>query len=74
MEITYWQAHNSLNKGLLTGFCYQKNIEQLLADYDRSANEDFGTIARICLVTGARWNEAEDLKQSQILPGRLTYT
>lgn len=31
-------------------------------------------IVRICLATGARWSEAQDLKQSQILPGRLTYT
>lgn len=29
---------------------------------------------RICLATGARWSEAQDLKQSQILPGRLTFT
>jgi integrase len=33
-----------------------------------------GIIVRICLATGARWSEAQDLKQSQILPGRLTFT
>lgn len=29
---------------------------------------------RICLATGARWSEVQDLKQSQVLPGRLTFT
>lgn len=55
-------------------FLYQEEIEQLLAACDQSANKDLGTIVRICLATGARWSEAQDLKQSQILPGRLTFT
>lgn len=55
-------------------FLYQDEIERLLAACDDSANKDLGIIARICLATGARWSEAQDLRQSQILPGRLTYT
>lgn len=55
-------------------FLYQEEIEQLLAACDQSANKDLGIIVRICLATGARWSEAQDLKQSQILPGRLTFT
>ncbi|QKN81347.1 tyrosine-type recombinase/integrase [Scandinavium goeteborgense] len=55
-------------------FLYEEEIERLLAACDESANKDLGVIVRICLATGARWSEAQDLKQSQILPGRLTYT
>lgn len=55
-------------------FLYQEEIEQLLAACDQSANKDLGIIVRICLATGARWSEAQDLKQPQILPGRLTFT
>lgn len=55
-------------------FLYKEEIERLLAACDQSVNKDLGIIVRICLATGARWSEAQDLKQSQILPGRLTYT
>ncbi|WP_438334703.1 phage integrase [Edwardsiella tarda] len=55
-------------------FLYEDEIERLLAACDESANKDLGVIVRICLATGARWSEVQDLKQSQILPGRLTYT
>ena len=55
-------------------FLYQDEIERLLTACDQSANKDLGIIVRICLATGARWSEAQDLKRSQILPGRLTYT
>ena len=55
-------------------FLYEEEIDRLLAACDQSANKDLGIIVRICLATGARWSEAQDLKQSQILPGRLTFT
>lgn len=55
-------------------FLYEEEIERLLTACDQSANKDLGIIVRICLATGARWSEAQDLKQSQILPGRLTFT
>ncbi|UDJ84400.1 phage integrase [Kosakonia oryzae] len=55
-------------------FLYQGEIDRLLAACDESRNPDLGIVARICLATGARWGEAEGLKQSQILPGRITYT
>ncbi|UXK13651.1 tyrosine-type recombinase/integrase [Erwinia pyrifoliae] len=55
-------------------FLYQDEIVRLLDSCDNSANKDLGIIVRICLATGARWSEAQDLKQSQILPGRLTFT
>ncbi|WP_294901906.1 phage integrase [Tatumella sp. UBA2305] len=55
-------------------FLYDEEIDRLLTACDQSANKDLGTIVRICLATGARWSEAEGLKQSHILPGRITYT
>lgn len=55
-------------------FLYEEEIERLLTACDQSANKDLGVIVRICLATGARWSEAQDLKQSQVLPGRLTFT
>lgn len=55
-------------------FLYEEEIDRLLEACDQSANKDLGIIVRICLATGARWSEAQDLKQSQILPGRLTFT
>ncbi|KMK28956.1 integrase [Pluralibacter gergoviae] len=55
-------------------FLYEDEIDRLLAACDASANPDLGIVVRICLATGARWSEAQDLRQSQILPGRLTFT
>lgn len=55
-------------------FLYEGEIERLLAACDKSANKDLGIVVRICLATGARWSEAQELKQSQVLPGRLTFT
>jgi integrase len=70
---TYW--HQTFYGGEQElSFLYLDEIERLLAACDLSANKDLGIIVRICLATGARWSEAEDLKQSQILPGRLTFT
>ncbi|CUY73584.1 tyrosine-type recombinase/integrase [Serratia marcescens] len=55
-------------------FLYDDEIQRLLDACDESANKDLGAVVRICLATGARWSEAQDLKQSQIMPGRLTFT
>lgn len=55
-------------------FLYEDEIDRLLSACDASANPDLGIVVRICLATGARWSEAQDLRQSQILPGRLTFT
>lgn len=55
-------------------FLYPDEITRLLAACDESANKDLGLIVRICLATGARWSEAQDLRQSQILPNRITFT
>lgn len=54
-------------------FLYADEIKRLLAACDDSENKGLGMIVRICLATGARWGEAESLRQSQVLPGRLSF-
>ncbi|AHF77589.1 Integrase family protein [Sodalis praecaptivus] len=55
-------------------FLYDAEIRRLLDACDQSSNEHLGIIVRVCLATGARWSEAQNLRQSQILPGRITFT
>ena len=55
-------------------FLYDEDIKRLLHECDASSNKDLGIIVRICLATGARWSEAEQLRQSQVMPFRITYT
>ncbi|AKR78038.1 MULTISPECIES: phage integrase [Edwardsiella] len=55
-------------------FLYADEITHLLAACDVSSKTDLGVIVRVCLATGARWSEAQSLRQSQVLPGRLTFT
>lgn len=55
-------------------FLYPDEIKRLLAACDESDNKDLGIIVRLCLATGVRWSEAQDLKQSQILPSCVTFT
>ncbi|QUG76350.1 tyrosine-type recombinase/integrase [Erwinia sp. E602] len=55
-------------------FLYEDEIKRLLSSCDESANPDLGAVVRICLATGARWSEAQDLRQSQVMPGRVTFT
>lgn len=55
-------------------FLYHDDIRLLLNECDASANRDLGNVVRVCLATGARWSEAQALKQSQLVPNRITYT
>ncbi|UJD79849.1 tyrosine-type recombinase/integrase [Serratia rubidaea] len=55
-------------------FLYDDEIRRLLDACDASANKDLGKVVRVCLATGARWGEAQGLKQSQVMPGRVTFT
>ena len=55
-------------------FLYQEDIKRLLTACDSSKNPDLGCVVRICLATGARWSEAQNLAQSQVMPGRVTFT
>jgi integrase len=48
-------------------------VETLLRALDGSKNLHLGLIARVCLSTGARWGEAEELKIGQIRDGVIQY-
>lgn len=54
-------------------FLYPDEIKRLLAACDESENKSLGIIVRVCLATGARWGEAESMRQSQVLPGRVSF-
>lgn len=76
-----WQGDNPLSEIRLfketeteLAFLYDDEIVRLLAACDVSRNKDLGLITRICLATGARWSEAEQLKQSQVIPCKITFT
>lgn len=49
-----------------------EQITRLLAKLDEDPT-DVGTIARICLSTGARWAEAANLEISQVRDGRIHF-
>lgn len=76
-----WESENPL-KGVRLfresenelAFLYEDDIKRLLQECDASSNKDLGVIVRICLATGARWIEAEQLRQSQVMPFHITYT
>lgn len=56
-------------------FLRHEEIERLLDVVKNPCfSPDLGVIIRICLATGARWSEAEDLTGAQVIPYRVTYT
>ncbi|EPM2834142.1 MULTISPECIES: tyrosine-type recombinase/integrase [Citrobacter] len=50
-----------------------EQINKLLAECRHSSAKDLEMVVKICLVTGARWSEAESLKRSQITAGKVTF-
>ncbi|EFE24642.1 site-specific recombinase, phage integrase family [Edwardsiella tarda ATCC 23685] len=50
-----------------------EQIDQLLYECRNSSASDLETIVKICLATGARWSEAENLRRSQISAGKVTF-
>ncbi|PXV56873.1 tyrosine-type recombinase/integrase [Aeromonas dhakensis] len=55
-------------------FLYPDEIKALLDACDTASNPDLGIVVRLCLATGARWGEIQDLTQSQVSQNRLTFT
>lgn len=51
----------------------REQITKLLDECRLSSAKDLEIIVKICLVTGARWSEAENLKRSQITAGKVTF-
>jgi site-specific recombinase XerD len=50
-----------------------KQIEALLDALTASRNPHVRLISRICLATGARWSEAEELRETQVRNGLIEY-
>lgn len=55
-------------------FLYEDEVKRLLESCDDSANTDLGTVVRICLATGACRSEAQDLRQTKVMSGRVIFT
>ncbi|CNB88197.1 tyrosine-type recombinase/integrase [Yersinia ruckeri] len=50
-----------------------EQIDSLLAACDLHGNPELTLIVRLCLSTGARWNEAAKMKASQLSPNKITF-
>lgn len=48
-------------------------IRALLEALEKSRNPHVGLISKICLATGARWSEAEQLRPTQVKDGLIEY-
>lgn len=54
-------------------FLTKEQIGQLLDECGRENNNDLVSIVKLCLSTGARWSEAEELNKSQVTKYKVTY-
>ncbi|MEB7930633.1 tyrosine-type recombinase/integrase [Escherichia coli] len=57
----------------MVSFLYSEEIKTLLQYLSESNSPHVLIITKICLATGARWSEAENLEGSQVTPYRITY-
>ncbi len=55
-------------------FLTKDQIGQLLDECGREKNSDLVCIVKLCLSTGARWSEAQELNRSQVTKYKVTYT
>ncbi|MBU7437009.1 phage integrase [Paraburkholderia fungorum] len=79
-RLGYWKKDNPLGK--LRQFKIQENelsfltddqIRALLASFSDARNPHVALITRVCLATGARWSEAEELKVGQVRNGVIQF-
>jgi integrase len=72
-----WKGENPLSKVRQMKVAERElsylSIEQMKLLLDGLPDDAF-LIAKICLMTGARWSEAEGLKVSQVKNGQINYT
>ncbi|EAW0633747.1 tyrosine-type recombinase/integrase [Salmonella enterica] len=57
----------------MVSFLYPEEIKSLLQYLSESSSDSVFIITKICLATGARWSEAENLEGAQVTPYRITY-
>jgi integrase len=55
------------------GFLTLDEIDTLLTACANSHNPDLLTVVKLCLATGARWSEVEEMTSANVSPGRLTF-
>ncbi|MFS2114013.1 tyrosine-type recombinase/integrase [Herbaspirillum frisingense] len=79
-RLGYWKSENPLEK--IRQFKVQEReltylthaqIQKLLKETRRGRNPDTDLITRICLSTGSRWSEAEEIRKNQIQPRLLQF-
>ena len=73
IRLGFWNKENPLQKVRAfkleqreLSFLDTDQIVELLDAADSSTNKHLGMITRVCLETGARWSEAEQLRRSQV--------
>ncbi|OFJ49523.1 hypothetical protein BA896_012190 [Janthinobacterium lividum] len=80
-RLGYWTAENPLGK--LRQFKVQQTelsyltyeqIEELLLELKTAQNPHVRLVTRVCLSTGARWSEAEELRATQVRDGQIQFT
>jgi site-specific recombinase XerD len=81
IRLGHWKKENPLK--LVRAFKLQERelgylntdeIKILLKAVDEAKNHHVGMISRVCLETGARWSEAEDLRTTQVRNGLIQYS
>ncbi|EMJ0104514.1 TPA: tyrosine-type recombinase/integrase [Enterobacter cloacae] len=75
-----WKGENSLKnmrpfrtEEMEMAWLTHEQIAMLLSECKRHENRDLETVVRICLVTGARWSEAEGLQKKQLSKYKITF-
>lgn len=80
-RLGYWKGENPLAK--IRQFKIQEKaltyltldqIDRLLNEMNAGRNPDVHIITRICLTTGARWSEAEELNVGQLQNGMIQFS
>lgn len=79
-RLSYWKKGNPLAKVRAfkipereLSFLTTEQIEALLAALPLGRNKHVTLIAKICLATGARWSESEELKIGQMRGGKIQF-
>lgn len=80
-KLGHWKAPNPISgiplfkiaQSELT-FLSHHDIKKVMDACTESLNPDLLMVTRICLATGARWSEAENLNRSQVTKYRVTFT
>ncbi|MCK7327014.1 MULTISPECIES: phage integrase [Enterobacter cloacae complex] len=80
-RLNHWKMENPLSnvrafksEEAELAFLDSEEIERLLNECSKSRNESAYWVACLCLITGARWNEAESVTTKQIRNLKVTFS